>query len=672
MATKKQQTRIDEFNLIKNTLFPNGQIPPMAEIQERLSSGNYSVRDGLIARMYKNGVPVDPFLLKTDETKTFATAVEKAFPNPTKVARNIEGIAGIITKLASSKIPLDSSFNELEVASRSPDFSDDTRTKIVKPIVEDVKSVIAGDVKRVVTGTRKLAKGAIPIGVLEGVMKGIGDIPDPIIRDAVVASMLGYRGKDLSGIVTNAEQAEELYPARPYYDRESQVMMSPDAELPGGGRKGKGPDRPLGPVMAQIMNRRYDSAVDGELFPDVTTGKLTAALKKYVYPKIDENTLKLLKKAPSGYTDMRRIVASAIANQLGDPQAAAEIISHKGDPSELIDRTMTGFYTEVENLDSLEARRTALIGFEKLMADATGQVDAKGLGAYLRLDLDPEFNATYPEFKIKAGSEVASAIQVTPATPEQIEAGSDLSAARMQQSAEQARLSAAQSALEADQTTIERGKIAPEVAEAEAAVASAKKEQAETAKKAKKTEAAGKFGGILDDAIDMFGTDTSKLESSMLSAAGAAKLLSSVPMPPAADFMLSAFTDPASIDKAVEIGREKTRELLGGTSPTMEGLGGTAAVIGEVLGGGQVTDPERAEQSAKTMGTFAVSPLLGMMQQSLGKSKPGPEPQIQTPPPTQGTNLEAQQATGMVNQARRAAMQGEETSMTGSFLQPQI
>ena len=192
MATKKQQTRIDEFNLIKNTLFPNGQIPPMAEIQERLSSGNYSVRDGLIARMYKNGVPVDPFLLKTDETKTFATAIEKAFPNPTKVARNIEGIAGTITKLASSKIPLDSSFIELEVASRAPDFSDDTRTKIVKPIVEDVKSVIAGDVKRTVTGTRKLAKGAIPIGVLEGVMKGIGDIPDPVIRDAVVASMIGY------------------------------------------------------------------------------------------------------------------------------------------------------------------------------------------------------------------------------------------------------------------------------------------------------------------------------------------------------------------------------------------------------------------------------------------------------------------------------------------------
>ena len=79
------------------------------------------------------------------------------------------------------------------------------------------------------------------------------------------------------------------------------------------------------------MERRYAAAVDGELFPDIDTRKIAAALKKYVYPNIDEETLAVLKKKPSGYTDLRRITASAIANQLGDPQAAAEIISHTGE-----------------------------------------------------------------------------------------------------------------------------------------------------------------------------------------------------------------------------------------------------------------------------------------------------------------------------------------------------
>ena len=659
MATKKQQTRINEFNLIKSTLFPNGQIPPMAEIQERLSSGNYSVRDGLIARLYKNGVPVDPFLLKNDETKVFAAALEKAFPNPTKVARNIEGIAGTITKLASSKIPLDSSFTELEVASRAPDFSDDTRTKIVKPIVEDVKSVIAGDVKRTVTGTRKLAKGAIPIGVLEGVMKGIGDIPDPIIRDAAVASMLGYRGTDLSGIVTNAEQAEEMYPARPYYDRQSQVMMSPDAELPGGGRKGKGPDRPLGPVMAQIMNRRYDSAVDGELFPDVTTKKLTAALKKYVYPNIDKDTLKLLKKTPSGYTDMRRIVASAIANQLGNPQAAAEIISHKGDPSEKIDRVMTGFYTDVENVDSLEARRTALIGFEKLMADATGQVDAKGLGTYLRLNLDPEFNATYPEFKIKAGSEVASAIQVTPATPEQVEAGSDLSAARMQQSAEEARLSAEQSGLKADQTAIERGKIAPEVAKAQAAVASAKKEQAAQA--------------ASDEAEDLKKGLMNKYARPMTKAGAKVLKVVAPPIGVAASMIAAKDTSAAVSEQATKLGLPtpvaKTAGYIAGATEFLPVTPSDIVSVAKAIPTEptMVTQARQRQQAAQ----YDFGDEFGNIPPDTGQPIPTAPLNIPDPVPSNMGMLSAGAAKERVNLATRAAEQGEETTLTGSFLQPQ-
>ena len=98
-------------------------------------------------------------------------------------------------------------------------------------------------------------------------------------------------------------------------------------------------------------------------------------------------------------------------------------------------------------------------------------------------------------------------------------------------------------------------------------------------------------------------------------------------------------------------------------------LGGIAGVTGEMVTGA-VADPEGATQRAQQVRTFATSPSLMMMQQSLAANrKPGPEPEIQAPPPTQGTNLEAQEATGMVNQARRAAMQGEETTMTGSFLQ---
>ena len=167
----------------------------------------------------------------------------------------------------------------------------------------------------------------------------------------------------------------------------------------------------------------------------------------------------------------------------------------------------------------------------------------------------------------------------------------------------------------------------------------------------------------MEDLANLVGTDPTKIKTGIASTLATAGLAAKSIPGPVGD-LAGAAIDPESFDIAEEKGRQTARDLFG-SSPTLEAVGGTAAVAGEMLTGA-VADPE----SARTMGTFAASPLLGMMQQSMSNnSKPGPEPQIQAPPPTQGTSLEAQQATGMVNQARRAAMQGKETSMTGSFLQ---
>jgi hypothetical protein len=480
--SKTLDKRVEQLNLIKESLFPDGVITPVSEIQERIAAGTHTIRDGLVARLYAKGMPVDPGLLKLDSTKEFAQALQKAFPvGPGSPSKGVEGYATLLNKLPKNNISLDSSFTDLSEAAKSTDFSSDIRKTVVDPIRSDVTAVSEGRLAKPTTGTRKLAKGAVPPGVLKGIMEGIGNIPDPVMRDAVVASLLGLRGTDLSGVATTAELAEQTLPARPFYDPTTGTLVSPDPELAGSGRKGKGPDRPLGPVMKQIMDRRYAAAVDGELFPGINTSKITAALKKYVYPNIDKETLAVLKNKPSGYTDLRRITASAIANQLGDPQAAAEIISHTGaDGSDKIDRVMTGFYTDVENLDSLEARRSALVGFESLMADATGTVDAKGLGTYLNLDLPETFNAEYPKLEIK-GSKVGSAVQITAATPEQIASDQQLRAAKTAEAAAAADLSAQEKSAAAEAKMIERAERAPEIVEAERKLAEARSGQKKAA-----------------------------------------------------------------------------------------------------------------------------------------------------------------------------------------------
>lgn len=514
--SKTLDTRVKQFNLIKQSLFPDGVIPPVSEIQERIAAGTHSVRDGLIARFYAKGIAIDPGLLKRDETKDFAQAMQKAFPvNPKSPTKNVEGFSKIVTQISRNNISFDSSFGELDQAARSADFNSNLRKTLVDPIRTDVKAVSEGKLTKPssTVGKAKLAKGAVPPGVLKGIMEGIGDIPDPILRDAVVASMLGLRGKDLSGIATTAELAEETYPARPYYDPQSGTLISPNPELPGQGRKGKGPDRPLGPVMKNIMDRRYAAAVNGELFPDINTNKIAAALNKYVYSKIDKETLGVLKKKPSGYTDMRRIVASAIANQLGDPQAAAEIISHTGEAgADKIDRVMTGFYTDVEDLDSLEARRSALVGFEALMADAVNASDAKGLGEALNLDLPEGFNATYADIDLTAPKTASSAIRE--ATPEEIAQGQELRAAKTSAQVQSARLEGAEKGAKADEAILARAEKADEVAAAELKLSEAKAAK----KKASKVE---KGKGFLQSIIDDFGTGVkSYLPAGVIAGAG--------------------------------------------------------------------------------------------------------------------------------------------------------
>lgn len=468
--TRQEKTVVDSFLNLQRALFPDGDIPSLEEVRARIDSGSQTVGDAFIAKMYNDGVPSEPILAELDETKDFYVKFEKTFSREVVgPARNTTGISNNITKLEKGGIDLGSSFSDFEAQSKVPGsgISEDVRKNIVRPFKTASDNVLELKLSRTgaTKGTRKLAKGAIPAEVLQSVLQGIGDIPDPVTRDAVMASLLGYRGEDLSNMRTTRALATRTKPVRPFYDREAGVARDPEVAT-GGGRKAKGPDKPAGPVLREILNRRYDAAgPTGELFPDMSTGKISAALKKHVFPKIPQNVQDRLLTKPSGYTDLRRITASAIANQLGRPDLASEIISHKGSGESLLDKVMTGYYTDVEDISGLQQRGEILVAYEKMMADAVGATDAKGLGEALRLDLSPEFNAQYPEVDAMATPSQAP-VQPTQATPEQIAQGEQLRAAKTFQAAEEAREKGTEAANRADLNTIKRGENATAVAEA--------------------------------------------------------------------------------------------------------------------------------------------------------------------------------------------------------------
>ena len=540
------------------------------------------MRDAFIARMYDTGVPEQPLLAELDDTQSFYKKFEKAFSkNVIGPAPGTLGIAGSLNKLNRQNVDITSSFVQLEKAALDPTtgIKDDFRKTITRPLRTSADNVLQLKLasRGAAKGTRKLAKGAIPPEVLEAVLSGIADIPDEVTRDAVMASLLGYRGTDLSGIRTSRALATRAGTPRPYYDRETGITRDPDVAA-GRGRKGAGPDKPPGPVLRAILDRRFDAAGDtGELFPDINTGKISSALKKHVFSKIPKDVLDNLLTKPTGYTDLRRITASAIANQLGRPDLASQIISHKGD--DVIDVVMTGYYTDVEDLSGLEQRGQILSAYEKMMADAVGATDAKGLGESLNLNLPEEFNASYTDIDISSPS--VAPLQPTTATPEEIEQGQALRAAKTAQAVSAAELASQEAAEKAEDVLLRRAARADDVAQAEVAVSTAK-----TTAKRQSSIASGQ--SILDDAINNFGKPIAKV-----------------------------ITDP-KINKALLYGAitgsavaaSRTAEAQG-DSPFMAGMKGVAAGASELIPipGFSYSDTEfRASQQSTAPGGSGLGP----------------------------------------------------------------
>ena len=78
--TKEEKKAVDAFKQIQATLFPDGDIPSVEQVRANIDSGNFTVRDAFIARMYDTGVPEQPLLAELDDTKEFYSKFEKIKP----------------------------------------------------------------------------------------------------------------------------------------------------------------------------------------------------------------------------------------------------------------------------------------------------------------------------------------------------------------------------------------------------------------------------------------------------------------------------------------------------------------------------------------------------------------------------------------------------------------
>lgn len=399
MALSKEERRKGrkkEFLNFMETLFPDGNIPSEEEIFQKVKQGDTTVRTYFVNKMYTDGVPVDNFLLQDPDTASLAKKLKSTFQDVgiKQDAPNLIAITSRLNRTLKKGVTLDSSYEEMvnakpfgekEVQAYQSmyDKTKKSQTKLPRPIRK---------------GTRKLAEGAVPEGVLKTILTSIKSIPSTedggLLRDAVITALIGYRGADVGGIQSSFEEAAAEFPIRPYYDVETGTLQAPNIEI-GGGKKKKGPEKQLGPFLKSVLDRRYNNAVQGELFPNIGTDEIAEALNTYVYPNLPDSVRSKLIKNPKGFTDIRRIFASAMANDLKKPNIASALIGHKGSSLDA-DTVMSIFYTDVVDEEAFAKRKDALLEFEKLLAKSLGVTSAQDLAFEMGSPFESNQDFIYP------------------------------------------------------------------------------------------------------------------------------------------------------------------------------------------------------------------------------------------------------------------------------------
>ena len=415
--SKADKDEIKAFQNIRDTLFPDGNIPTRDEVEAKINSGKFTVRDAYLAKMYSQGMDTAPLVEEFADTKEFASKFKKAFSQ-----KRLDAAAqpkGFATNLLKSleKVSLDDSYDEVGQL-----------LKDRGPLNSAIDKVKKGKFPTGIKGTQKLGKelGKYTPQLIQAIGQGISEIPDDNIRSAVVAQLFGSRQVDIFEMRTTKEFAQRGVQKRPYFDPNTGEQVNPERAS----RKQAGPTKVMPPVTAELMRKMHSKAgATGELFPNLTNKKIDDALKKHVFKAIPKDVLDRLDKAPSTFTDLRRITAAFVLNQLKDAQSASEIISHKGNLDDKIDKVMLKFYADKDDTNILK-RTQGLVLFEKELAKGLGVSTAKQLGVKLKLGLPIEFNATYPEVDLKFDSEGKAIVDTKPATKEQIKRGEKIEAAQ--------------------------------------------------------------------------------------------------------------------------------------------------------------------------------------------------------------------------------------------------
>lgn len=416
-----------------NTLFPDGEIPDLAEFQDTADRSTMTMRDAWIARFYNEGINIHPeYGIMKDNfvgpdiakaaralMKVFPRA-SKASPGPQKLAEDIRNtqpwFTGTIDEFLKDKATRVTKFSKLKKTM----FGDSGTTGRVGKFLQEGKG--AGSSGGVTTFGSVISDES-----MKGMLEGFNKIPDDDLREATWVGSFGSRGTATINIAINREIAMASAQSDQYWDPVNKILVATET----GTRKGLPPTRGVDPITEAILDRRWQAAVDaGEtrLFPDnIQVKDISTALKTYVYKNITSVDQTLLGKDPVGIIDLRKLVGSWMLKTMGQGGKVDQLLSHEGDAMEEaanISRVGRKRYFTVEGDPSIYQdflNRTVQRWGKLLGAGSFDDIPAKvGLNATVTFeDTVPYFD--FDETDVDSGDAVTeNRPQGTPKTEEEL------------------------------------------------------------------------------------------------------------------------------------------------------------------------------------------------------------------------------------------------------------
>lgn len=393
------------------------EIPIRSNLQEKLLNGRLTVREAVVLDMYARGVKLQEATKNTPIGAVFSELFppdKKVFsadsPAPTAIYSRASTVINSATKAGFN---LDTQFKDISndrgamekiaQATKQIDphwsgvyqslYSTHTQTTGDVPFTYQNPKVKAAGLEGATQkrGTEKFAGVPPAREAFPQIVAGLSTVEDPSVKNALISSSLApYRPGEIANLRLGKYDMATVEVDRPpgYFDLERGAIVFPE------GRTGNKAATDLvldkNSILYQVLSNQAKVAQElgsDQLFPGVTTGKMTTAIQENITPRMAQFE-PILGRPFNESKDFRKLVASMIVGELGYAAEAEKMLGHTTDKQINDALTAVGskhyISTVVRNANPLAAVQLSL---ENMIGEAIGAQTLNETALSMGLDI---------------------------------------------------------------------------------------------------------------------------------------------------------------------------------------------------------------------------------------------------------------------------------------------